>query len=73
MNQLDMLDVITIVSFALQLQNNENLRKQTTNDDVIENLHEDIMALFLENRELNQTIIRQNKMIIQLLGGEPDA
>lgn len=73
MNQLGMLDIISIVSFALQLQNNENLQKQTSNDEVIEKLHEDIVELFTENRKLNEIIILQNKMIIKMIGGEKNA
>lgn len=73
MNQLGMLDIISIVSFALQLQNNENLQKQTSNDEVIEKLHEDIVELFTENKKLNEIIISQNKMIIKMIGGEKNA
>lgn len=42
---MDFLDAITIVSFMMQLQNNEILRKQTTNDDIIEDLHSDVDRL----------------------------
>lgn len=73
MNQLGMLDIISIVSFALQLQNNENLQKQTSNDEVIEKLHEDIVELFTENRKLNKIIISQNETIIKMIGGEKNA
>lgn len=73
MNQLGMLDIISIISFALQLQNNENLQKQTSNDEVIEQLHEDIVELFTENRKLNEIIISQNETIIKMIGGEKNA
>ena len=73
MNQLGMLDIISIISFALQLQNNENLQKQTSNDEVIEKLHEDIVELFTENRKLNEIIILQNETIIKMIGGEKNA
>ena len=73
MNQLGMLDIISIISFALQLQNNENLQKQTSNDEVIEKLHEDIVELFTENRKLNEIIISQNETIIKMIGGEKNA
>ena len=73
MNQLGMLDIISIISFALQLQNNENLQKQTSNDEVIEQLHEDIVELFTENRKLNEIIISQNETIIEMIGGEKNA
>lgn len=42
---MDFLDSITIVSFMMQLQNNEILRKQATNDDIIEDLHRDVDRL----------------------------
>lgn len=67
-NELDMLDIISVVSFVLQLQNNSELRKQTSNDEVIKHLHDDIVALVNENRELSQKIIYQNEVIIRLLG-----
>lgn len=73
MNQLGMLDIISIISFALQLQNNENLQMQTSNDEVIEKLHEDIVELFTENRKLNEIIILQNETIIKMIGGEKNA
>lgn len=73
MNQLGMLDIISIISFALQLQNNENLQKQTSNDEVIEKLHEDIVELFTENKKLNEIIISQNETIIKMIGGEKNA
>lgn len=38
---MDFLDAIVIVSFMMQLQSNEMLRKQTTNDD----LHSDVDRL----------------------------
>lgn len=67
-NQYDILDIISVVSFVLQLQNNSELRKQTSNDEVIKRLHDDIVALVNENRELSQKIIYQNDVIIRLLG-----
>lgn len=42
---MDFLDSIAIVSFMMQLQNNEILRKQATNDDIIEDLHSDVDRL----------------------------
>lgn len=64
---LDFLDTITLVSFILQIQNNDELHKQTSNDEVIENLHNDIMSLMIENRQLSKKIIEQNEEIIKLL------
>lgn len=64
---LDFLDAITLVSFILQVQNNDELHKQVSNDEVIENLHNDIMSLMIENRQLSKKIIEQNEEIIKLL------
>lgn len=66
-NNLDFLDVITLVSFIIQIQNNDELHKQASNDEVIENLHNDIASLMIENRQLSKKIIEQNEEIIRLL------
>lgn len=66
-NELDMLDIISVVSFILQLQNNAELRQQTSNDQVIENIHNDITALLNENRVLCKHIIEQNNIILEML------
>lgn len=66
-NELDMLDIISVVSFILQLQNNAELRQQTSNDQVIENIHNDISALLNENRALCKHIIEQNNTILEML------
>lgn len=50
---MNFLDAIAIVSFMMQLQNNEILRKQATNDDIIEDLHRDVDRL---ERKLDQLI-----------------
>ena len=42
---MDFLDIITMISFMMQLQNNAILRKQATNDDIINNLHTDVDRL----------------------------
>lgn len=42
---MDFLDSIAIVSFMMQLQNNEILRKQATNNDIIRDLHSDVDRL----------------------------
>lgn len=44
-NNLEFLDILSIVSFMMQLQNAEQLRKQATNNEVIKDIHEDIMQL----------------------------
>lgn len=66
-NELDMLDIISVVSFILQLQNNAELRQQTSNDQVIENIHNDVTALLNENRVLCNHIIEQNNIILEML------
>lgn len=72
-NDLELLDLLTIISFSIQMQNNEELHKQSTNNDILRNLHNDIEILMEDNRRLCNTIIEQNKKIIKLLGGEADA
>ena len=64
---LDFLDIITLASFILQIQNNDSLNRQASNDDIIEKLHKDITMLMNENRQLSKVIIEQNKTIIKLL------
>lgn len=71
-DQLDFLDIITILSFILQLQNNDELHRQTSNDEILKRLHEDVMRSIKENRELCQRIMNQNDEIIRLLKGEED-
>lgn len=68
-DQFEFLDIITIVSFALQLQNNENLKKQATNDDILKDFHENMEIFIQENKDLREKIIKQNEQIINLLGG----
>lgn len=69
-NNLDMLDIVAIVSFVLQLQNNDELQKQTSNDEILKRLHEDVMTAIEDNRKLSAKIMQQNDEIIQLLKGE---
>lgn len=73
MNNYSMLDIVTIVSFVLQLQNNDELQKQTSNDEIFKKLHDDVMMVLEDNRELCTEIIEQNKQIIQMLGGVDNA
>lgn len=40
--QIEFLDLLAIVSFALQMEFLEQLDKQTTNDDIINHLHKDL-------------------------------
>ena len=66
-DQLDFIDVITILSFVLQLRNNEELQKQTSNDEILKRLHDDVMRAIEDNRRLSDYIMKQNDIIIQLL------
>lgn len=66
-NNLTMLDILTVLSFYLQLQNNDELQKQSTNDEIFERLHNDMMNLLLENRKLFEEVIEQNNMILDKL------
>lgn len=71
MNQnYSLIDYITIVSFVLQLSNNEELQKQSTNDEIQQNLHEDVMRLLEDNRKLFKIVIEQNNEILKLLKKE---
>lgn len=56
---LNILDVLTILSFILQLQNNEELQKQSSNDDIMRELE-------TQDDKFFQTIIKQNNQIIDL-------
>lgn len=42
---LEFLDMLAIVSFALQMEVIEQMNKQATNDDIIKHLHQDIAAV----------------------------
>jgi hypothetical protein len=56
---LDFLDILAIVSFILQLQNNQELQKQSSNDDIMQELN-------MQDNKFFQTIISQNNQIIEL-------
>ena len=67
MNNLTTLDLITIISFILQLDNNEELNIQTSNDEILKQLHNDIMQSIEDNRKICSKIISQNDDIINKL------
>ena len=67
MNNLTTLDLIAIISFILQLDNNEELNKQTSNDEILKQLHNDIMRSIEDNRKICSKIISQNDNIIKKL------
>ena len=43
--QLEFLDMLAIVSFALQMEMIEQMNKQATNDDIIQHLHQDLVVV----------------------------
>lgn len=51
--QLEFLDILSIVSFALQMEMIEQMYKQATNDDIIQHLHQDLVVV---DRKLNAVI-----------------
>lgn len=51
--QLEFLDILSIVSFALQMEMIEEMKRQATNDDIIEHLHNDLVVV---DKKLNAII-----------------
>lgn len=51
--QLEFLDMLAIVSFALQMEMIDEMRRQATNDDIIEHLHNDLVIV---DQKLNAII-----------------
>ena len=51
--QLEFLDMLAIVSFALQMEMIEEMQRQATNDDIIEHLHNDLVVV---DKKLNAII-----------------
>ena len=51
--QLEFLDLLAIVSFALQMEMIEEMQRQATNDDIITHLHNDLVVV---DRKLNAII-----------------
>lgn len=51
--QLEFLDLLAIVSFALQMEMIDEMRRQATNDDIIEHLHNDLVVV---DQKLNAII-----------------
>lgn len=70
MNNYDLLDILTILSFVIQLQNNDELHKQSTNDEIIEKLHNDMLEILNDNRILFKIVIEQNEQILSMLRGD---
>lgn len=70
MNNLDFLDIINILSFLLQVENNNELEKQSSNDDIMQELRKQDTLLFQKIIEQNEIIIKQNNDILSLLKGK---
>ena len=43
--QFEFLDMLAIVSFALQMEMIEQMQQQATNDDIIQHLHQDLVVV----------------------------
>lgn len=59
-NQIEFLDILSIISFAIQMNNNEALHRQSTNDDIMRELQ-------TRDKKYFETIIAQNTKIIEEL------
>lgn len=51
--QLEFLDLLAIVSFALQMEMIEEMQHQATNDDIIAHIHNDLVVV---DKKLNAII-----------------
>lgn len=58
--QFEFLDIITIISFAMQLINQQNISRQATSDDIMQELR-------IQDSKYLQHIMDQNNQIINLL------
>ena len=58
--QFEFLDIITIISFAMQLMNQQNISRQVTSDDIMQELR-------IQDSKYLQHIMDQNNQIINLL------
>lgn len=63
--QFELLDVLAIVSFIMQLINQEQFANQRTNNDIMRELQR-------QDSEYLQVIIQQNERLIQLLETSSD-
>lgn len=65
----DVLNIISIASYLLSIQNLQLNTQQTTNDDLNKHLHEQDEILCEQNEKFLNKIIQQNEEIINLLKG----
>lgn len=61
-NNLETLDLLSVISFCITIFNLQNNLKQTSNDDLLKELK-------IQDTEYLQKIISQNEEIIRLLKG----
>ena len=65
----DILNIISIASYLLSIQNLQLNQKDISNNTINEHLQEQDKILHEQNEEYLETIIKQNNEIIQLLKG----
>lgn len=65
----DILNIISIASYLLSVQNLQLNRQQTSNDDINNHLQEQDEILYEQNEEYLTKIIQQNEEILTLLKG----
>ena len=58
--QLEFLDILAIISFAVQMQNQQYFAVHFSNDDIMKELH-------AQDRKYLEVIMQQNSRIIELL------
>lgn len=58
--QFEFLDIITIVSFAMQLMNQQSIERQATTNDLFHELR-------AQDSQYLEVLMRQNERIIQML------
>lgn len=68
----DILNIISIASYLLSIQNLQLNQQQTSNDDINKHLQQQDDILNEQNDKYLTQIIEQNKTIIKLLKGEKE-
>lgn len=65
----DILNIISIASYLLSVQNLQLNQQQTSNDDINKHLQEQDEILYEQNERYLTKIIQQNEEILTLLKG----
>lgn len=65
----DILNIISIASYLLSIQNLQLNQQQTSNDDINKHLQEQDEILYEQNKRYLTKIIQQNEEILTLLKG----